>query len=277
VGEPERKWRFFAEANGLCARLVTNHGILAAMSLRNTLAGLPDDNVAAIEKLLATRTESIAYIMAIALSLLESRPGLAFRVHAVLARRPEPSDPDEREHWLRVHNNACHLAVFHGNPAEKREVVERALPAAPDNIAIYYNAACLLCQLGEAERALAAIRDGIARGYDDATIRAIADDPDLDLIRHTDAFRTVIQGHGDFQPPAWATGWTAWEVIQFREILRTTPPEPDLTRFDEGRIIWHGCEVDIAELGQLCKEHPPSQWVHLLGQHFARLLRHLPS
>jgi hypothetical protein len=172
---------------------LTNHGILITMSLRNTLAGLPDENVAAIEKLLATRTESIADIMAAALSLLESRPGLVFRVHAALARRSEPSKPGEREEWRRAHNNACHLAVFHGKPAEKRDVVERALPIAPENIAIYYNAACLLCQLGEAERALAAIRDGIAGGYDEATIKAIADDPDLDLIRHTEAFRALLR------------------------------------------------------------------------------------
>ncbi|HLT36622.1 MAG TPA: hypothetical protein VK034_10055 [Enhygromyxa sp.] len=243
------------------------------MSLFSTLSGLADDDVKGVERTLASASEGAGHIVTIAMSLVSSRPILAYRIQAALARQPEPARPIDREHWLRAHNNACYLAVFHGNPAEKRDVVDRALRVAPRNVAIYHNAACLLCQLGEAERALRAIRDGIDRGYDDATIKAIAEDPDLDLIRHTEAFQQIIRGRVDFEPPAWASGWTAWELIQFREDLRTTLSDPDLTRFDEGRIACsHGHDLDIVALAQQCKRHAPSEWGRIVRDHFLALL-----
>lgn len=243
------------------------------MSLRNSLAELSDDNVAAIEELLANCGESIGLMLAIAFSLASARPVLAFRTQAALARRPEPSEPDEREQWLRAHNNACHFAVFHGEQAEKRDVVERALPVAADNPAIYYNVACVLCLLGEAERAIEAIRGGINSGYDDATVKAISEDADLDLIRHTEAFQAIIQGRTNFQLPTWAAGWTAGDVIQFRELFRSTSDELDLTDFDAGRIAWHGQEIDIVALAELCKGKPLTTWSRIVTP---RLLLQIP-
>ena len=244
------------------------------MRLHEALTQLPDDDVAAIEATLASRPERLASIFTVATSLATSRPRLGFRILAALARQPAPSDPIDREHWLRAHNNACYFAIAQGDADEKRDVVDRALRVAPQNVAIYHNAACLLCQLGDGERALEAIRDGIALGYDEATIKAIAEDPDLDLIRHTEAFQRLIAGHREFEPPAWAAGWTAWELIQYREDLRSSLMNPDLSRFDEGRIVWQGREFDIVALAEECKRHPASAWGGIVQRHFLLRMPH---
>ena len=243
------------------------------MRLHEALADLPDDTDA-LEATLASRPERLASIFTVAMALASSRPRLVFRILKALTQRPAPSDPVDREHWLRAHNNACYFAISQGDTPEKLDVVERALHVAPDNVAIYHNAACLLCQLGEGERAIQAIREGIARGYDEATIKAIADDPDLDLIRHTEAFQQLIRSHGDFVPPSWAAGWTAWEVIQFREDLQSSLDDPGLGHFDEGRIVWRGREFDIVPLAQECKRHPASEWGRIVLRHFLLRMPH---
>ena len=241
------------------------------MSLRQQLAALADADVDAIEALLASSEQSIAYILTCAMSLAESRPALSFRVLASLARRPEPSEANEREHWLRAHNNACFFAAQLGSAADQRDIVERALRVAPDNVAIYHNAACVLCQLGEAEAALEAVAHALAHA-DEATARAIADDTDLDLIRKDDRFQRLIAGHGEFEPPAWASGWTAWEVIQFREHLRSTLSEPDMSEFDAGRIRGHGRTIEIVELAQRCRAHPIPEWAGIVHMHLVDAL-----
>src|SRR5690606_41357121 len=101
------------------------------MSLFSTLSGLADDDVKGVERTLASASEGAGHIVTIAMSLVSSRPILAYRIQAALARQPEPARPIDREHWWRAHNNACHLAVFPGTPPEKRAVADAARLAAP--------------------------------------------------------------------------------------------------------------------------------------------------
>lgn len=243
------------------------------MSLRNQLAELADDDVDAIEATLASSSHGAAYILTVAMSFVDSRPALAFRVQAALARGPVPHEAIDREHWLRAHNNACYFAIAHGSKAEKLDVVERALRVAPDNVAIYHNAACVLCQLGERERALAAIADAVTHA-DEATIQAIAEDSDLDLIRHTEAFQQLVAGRGEFELPGWAADWTAWQVIYLRELVRSTLGDADLSEFAAGRVGAQGRELDIIELAQLCEDLPVADWPKLVHRHFVKTLLH---
>ncbi|MCB9613591.1 MAG: hypothetical protein H6722_14175 [Sandaracinus sp.] len=237
--------------------------------LADLLASVSDDRDAVFAALATLDHVDLPRASAFALGLFPKRPLVAMRMLDWLMGLPEPSRPALREEWLRVHNNACYMAVFHGEPEERRAIVERALRVAPHNIAIYHNAACALCKLGDGDAATEAIRQGILRGYDDATIASIRADDDLALIRDTDAFRRVLGERGAKALPAWASGFTPAEYTQFREAVRTVLPDPDLSRFEEEAIA--SCRVamldgvalervdhvfDLRELAASCRGKP---------------------
>ncbi len=240
--------------------------------IASVIETMDEDDREGIEALLSAAPDDLHLLSAYAYSLMGRRRALAFRVYRWLAKRPAPTDPPLREEWLRIQNNACYLAVFHGEPEERRAVVDRAIVVAADNIAIYHNAACVLCDLGEPDLALAAIREAIARGIDDASIRSMAEDEDLDLIRHTEAFRAVIAGRGAYTIPSWAKGWTAWEVVQLRALVRTTLPHPDMTHFDEGRVESAGKVLDVAAIAAECTGLPVTEWDEKVSRRVRALL-----
>jgi tetratricopeptide (TPR) repeat protein len=240
--------------------------------IRYALTSLSDNDPESIEATVASRDESLPYLVAIGLELYRSRPRLAMHIFATLARRPAPTNPEDHQAWLRAHNNACAAAVWMGKPEEQRDIVERALVHAPVNPAIYHNAACILCKLGETEPALELVREAVARLDDPAAIQAMADDPDLDPIRHTDAFRAAIAGHAEFEPPSWAEGWTAWEFIQFREFVGSTLDGCDMTRFEAGRVVYEGRELDVIELARRCRERSHAEWGQIVNRYFVEQL-----
>jgi hypothetical protein len=240
--------------------------------IASAIESMSDDDREGIEALLGAAPDDLREMSAYAYSLIHTRRLLAYRIYLWLARKPEPTDLKLREDWLRIQNNACYLAVFHGERDERREIVDRALRSAPDNIAIYHNAACVLCKLGEADLAIAVVRDGITRGCDDATIRSMAEDDDLDLIRHTDEFREVIAGRGSFDLPSWAEGWSTWEYVQFRSMVRLSLPDPDMTHFEDGAVESGGMSLEIVGLADRCKGSPLPEWDVTIQEHFRSLL-----
>ena len=224
-------------------------------SLPDIIEALGDDDREALHAALDGLPEvNVGRFSTYAFSIMQARPLMSLRMLSWLMEQNEPTDPTERGEWLKANNNACYLANFHGEPEERRSIVDRALlRAAPDNIAIYHNAAGVLCLLGDATGALDAISQGIARGFDEATIDAIRNDSDLDLIRSTPAFLDIVRSHAELVLPAWADGWTSAQYTQFREAIRTSLADCDLADFDEGRVRSAGETYDILDLARRCK------------------------
>ena len=133
-------------------------------SLSDLVASIEDDDRDSLATVLTEASPHLARLAAVALSFLQSRPKLALHVFMWITEQDAPADAALREEWLRAHNNACYLAAVSGSPDECRIVVDRALGVAPQNPAIFHNAACVLCKIEDAAGALEAIRGGIAHG-----------------------------------------------------------------------------------------------------------------
>ncbi|WP_146659057.1 tetratricopeptide repeat protein [Enhygromyxa salina] len=241
--------------------------------LVSTIAALSDEDAAGIEATLTARTEGVRGLAPPIFDLMYTRPLLAFRGLVVITRRPQPTNRVDKELWLRAHNNVCYLANFHGEPEERQAVVERALRVASENLAIYHNAACVLCKLGQPEQALDAIEQGIGLGLDDAAVQAMKDDTDLDLIRHTEAFAALVGERVQFELPGWAPEWTSREFKQFQEFVRTMLPDPDMSDFASGRIRCCGRECDMIGLAKQCHGRNESEWGDLILEHVRELVR----
>ncbi|MEM9068298.1 MAG: hypothetical protein AAGE52_07315 [Myxococcota bacterium] len=243
------------------------------MNVMDELQALDGSDREAIDSILDAEQADIGELSTWAMHAIGTKPLLALRIFAWIARQAEPGGTLDRENWLRAHNNACHLAIFHGEPDERRAIVRLALSVAPRNIAIYHNAACLLCALGDADAALDAIRTGVALGYDAATIAAIAEDADLDLIRDREEFQTIVRDGASIELPSWAEGWTAIEYTQFREHLRTTfYPDPDLSGLARGTIEYENATINVLPLAESCQGKPISEWFDLVRAYVHRIL-----
>ncbi|HJL02719.1 MAG TPA: hypothetical protein RMH85_20950 [Polyangiaceae bacterium LLY-WYZ-15_(1-7)] len=237
-------------------------------SIAQALASVADDDRAGLEAALEALPEpDLGACSVYALEVFGERPLVALRVLAWATGRPAPAGGLAREEWRRALNNACYMAVFVGEPRERRAVVERALAVGEENPAIFHNAACVLCALDDAEGALEALRRGVACGYDEATRASIRDDTDLDLIRPTPAFRALF---GDAAPalPAWAPGWEAADFVRLRELVRTSLPQFDAQAFEAGHQRVGGRERDLAELARRCRGLPPHEWVPVVTRFF---------
>ena len=68
----------------------------------------------------------------------------------------------------------------------------KALEISPDDPLILYNCACLYARLGELQRAIAALRQGIANGYED--FGWMRNDPDLATLRGSPDFVALTGG-----------------------------------------------------------------------------------
>jgi adenylate cyclase len=69
----------------------------------------------------------------------------------------------------------------------------KALEISPDDPLILYNCACLYARLGESQRAITALRQGIANGYED--FGWMRNDPDLAALRGNPDFVALTGGH----------------------------------------------------------------------------------
>jgi TolB-like protein/Flp pilus assembly protein TadD len=68
----------------------------------------------------------------------------------------------------------------------------KALEISPDDPLMLYNCACLYARIGEAQRAIAELRQGIAKGY--ADFGWMRNDPDLASLRENPEFIRLTQG-----------------------------------------------------------------------------------
>lgn len=244
------------------------------------LAALDDGDRDGLNAFLHSLDLGFPYVAAIAFSVMSRRPINAMRTFVwITTHVEEPTDSMLLDEWLKAHNNACHLSVSHGELEERREIVNRALKVAPRNPAIYHNAACALCKLGDLTRALDAIRLGVESGYDDVTIASIRQDDDLAPIRGA-AFDAILARAGDPVLPAWAEGYTAAELSQFREAVRTTLPDPDLSKFDEGTVAWvdpdwgFERELDLHELAAECRGASAIECSERVHRHIHAIFKH---
>lgn len=242
--------------------------------LAKRLASLPAENHDALASaVFDAMPMSVGTLSAHALQVMGSRPRVALHVYMWLVENmTRPDDPNELDEWLKAHNNACYLAALHGNPDEQRWVVDAALPLARENLAICHNAAAILCRLGDAEGALGAVRVGIEAGLDAVAIAHMRDDEDLDLIRRSAGFQALVSD-GPLKLPAWASAWTVAAFAQFREDVRTTLPDPDMSRFDEGVVAAMGRSFDIVRLAAQCRDLPPGKGSLHVHRHFHALLQ----
>ncbi|MBQ7812073.1 MAG: TIGR02281 family clan AA aspartic protease [Bacteroidales bacterium] len=92
-----------------------------------------------------------------------------------------------------VGNNSCrHYALhFLGSGEEGLEWMNKMIAEDPDNPGNWYDKACLLSRMGNAEESLKALRTAFEKGY--RSFPHIEHDDDLDLVRERDDFKALIQ------------------------------------------------------------------------------------
>lgn len=162
------------------------------MSIQSLRDALSEGDLEATRAALKTLdgSDSLAAFMAAYENREHASAG--FEVFRWISELPPPEGQMDRENWLRALNNACALAIQHPGDDEARlTMARRAMSFGSQNIAIFHNAACVFCSVGELEEALDAVAAAVDHGYGSATM---VDDPDLDAIRHTDDFADAIGG-----------------------------------------------------------------------------------
>lgn len=248
-----------------------------------TLRALPDDELDTIADALEGAPLELAPFVNATLRLMRVNQLRSLRamIWAMGAgsRRADyepPTEPGaERNAWLYLHNNACHLANFVEDCRERSAVLTHALGVAAENPAIFHNAACLACKLGDAELALQIIRGAVAAELDAAELEAIRTDDDLALISGSDRFNEAFAGRGSFERPAWAGGLTTIEYIQLREAIRTSLPSQPLDGFEAGVIELPGeLRFDLAGLASECAGQSAARILELVTLALHMALRH---
>jgi hypothetical protein len=105
-----------------------------------------------------------------------------------VTRLPEPEGDPARHAYVWAHANAIINAYHLGALPLAVRLVDRSLPLAQENRAIYLNAACVYAGgLGDADRALEMVRAAVEGGW-----------PDPEQIR-TDDDLTLLYGNPEFQ------------------------------------------------------------------------------
>ena len=77
-----------------------------------------------------------------------------------------------------------------GNKEKAIEIVDSIIAAMPDDAGVYYDAACVYCRLGDANKGLQYLRTCLEKGY--RKIQHIHQDDDMDLIRNNKQFKELI-------------------------------------------------------------------------------------
>ena len=90
------------------------------------------------------------------------------------------------ETWFRAD-----ALIARGDRAEAVATLDEGLEEYPDNAAMQYNAACLLCLAGEPERALEHLRSAAELDLD-AVVGWAANDRDLDALRGDERFDEIL-------------------------------------------------------------------------------------
>jgi hypothetical protein len=105
-----------------------------------------------------------------------------------VTRLPQPEGDPARHAYVWAHANAIINAYHLGALPLAVRLVDRSLPLAQENRAIYLNAACVYAGgLGDADRALEMVRAAVEGGW-----------PDPEQIR-TDDDLTLLYGNPEFQ------------------------------------------------------------------------------
>lgn len=125
-----------------------------------------------------------------------------------------------------------HLGI---DPARARRFVAACVAHGPENPAIFYNAACVLAELGDAEGSLANVRAAIDAGYENRALmrKEITEDPLFAFVREDRRFLAALDDPGP-QGAALvdrviarvrADGWEALS-IEPRSVDDTWPAHP---------------------------------------------------
>lgn len=88
-------------------------------------------------------------------------------------------------------NSSRHYALMYlGRNDEAKAWMKQLLDADPENVGLYYDAACLYARMGESEKAVGYLRTALELGY--RNLMHIAQDDDLDTIREREDFKELI-------------------------------------------------------------------------------------
>ena len=90
-------------------------------------------------------------------------------------------------------SGSCRMYALHflGQDKEAEEWIQKIIDTNPDEGGVWYDKACLLCRMGRADEAVAALRTGFDKGYVNFT--HIEADDDIDQIRERDDFKAMVE------------------------------------------------------------------------------------
>ena len=118
---------------------------------------------------------------------------LGMRVEAAAARRRAVKLIEQRLNLnpddARAYNLGATTLAKLGNEPRALEFAMRSLAIDPEDPMVLYNVACLYALIGKPQDALAHLEKAISHGFGDRL--AVANDPDLDLIRRTPWFQAI--------------------------------------------------------------------------------------
>jgi len=118
---------------------------------------------------------------------------LGMRVEAAAARRRAVKLIEQRLNLnpddARAYNLGATTLAKLGNEPRALEFAMRSLAIDPEDPMVLYNVACLYALIGKPQDALAHLEKAISHGFGDRL--AVANDPDLDLIRRTPWFQAL--------------------------------------------------------------------------------------
>ncbi len=142
-----------------------------------------------------------------------------------IGQEPEPQPTASRIHEL----NARWLESARNRDWDEAEKHLKALAALePDNPNHAYNLACALAQQDRLDEATAALLLAIARGFTDRT--HLESDPDLQPLRQTDEYRTLLDG--------WDEVVAAAADARLKKLLEQLGPEYASHRDDDLRLVY---------------------------------------
>ena len=88
--------------------------------------------------------------------------------------------------------SACAMYAYLelGDVDKAKEFMQRVLDANPEDVGVFYDAACLYSRMEEKEQALVYLRNSFEKGFHDFV--HVDNDDDLDVIRDMDEFKNII-------------------------------------------------------------------------------------
>jgi hypothetical protein len=195
------------DADAIVTALMKDLTASAASQVVVAVAKAAPDTLAAFLRLLPDEPDTVDYLYPASYEMLRtpnsSDPRDATVESLLICERvldlPAPPEDRNRQWYTWSHASAIIFAYHLGMPERATGLIERSLPLADENPAIYYNAACVYGGgLHDADRALDLARRAVLAGYPDP--EAIRTDDDLALLADRPEFQAIFAAptdHGD--------------------------------------------------------------------------------